>query len=103
MSMTKHWYEKRVSRIAYELADVSSTGPTPEARCEFEERVWNAFERHDGILERLEKRFGLDAGSNDVMHIADVVAPGMEGIAAAIMGALSEAITARTPAARACA
>jgi hypothetical protein len=103
MSMTSQWYEKRVSRIAYELADASRTGPTPEARSEFEERVWDAFERHDGILERLEKRLGLDSWSNDVVHIADVEASGLEGIAAAIMGALSEAIAARAPAARACA
>ena len=103
MSMTSRWYEKRVSRIAYELADVSSTGPTPEARSEFEERVWDAFERHDGILERLEKRLGLDSRNNDVVHIADVEAPSVEGIAAAIMGALAESITARATALRACA
>ena len=96
MSMTSQWYEKRVSRIAYELADVSSTGPTPEARGEFEERVWDAFERHDGILERLEKRLGLDSWSNDVVHVADVEASGLEGIAAAIMGAMAHAITGRT-------
>jgi len=102
MSKTSQWYEKRVSRIAYELADYSSAGPTPEARIAFEERVWDAFERHDGILERLEERFGLDAWSPDVVHAADVVAPGLAGIAAAIMGALSEAIAARAPAARVC-
>ena len=83
MSMIIQWYEKRVSRIAYELADVSSTGPTPGARSEFEERVWDAFERHDGIIERLEKHLGLDSWSNDVVHIADVEASGLEGIAAA--------------------
>ena len=93
MSMTKRWYEKRVSRIAYELADHSITGPTTEAREELEDRVWDAFSRHEGILKRLETRFGLDSWSRDVVHAADVQSPGLPGIAAAIVGAIAEELT----------
>lgn len=96
--MTKRWYEKRVSRIAYELADCSSTGPTSEAREDFEDRLWDAFTRRPAIIDRLERRLGLNAWNRDVVHVADMEAPGLEGIAAAIMGALSQHISARTAA-----
>ncbi len=73
MSAVKRFISNRIRVLAYEMADHTATGPTNEARSDYEERIWEAWERSPGLLDRLDKAyFGSVKAAGEIAcrHIA---------------------------------
>jgi hypothetical protein len=73
MSAVERFISNRIRILAYEMADHSVTGPTNEARADLEERIWEAWERNDRVLDRLDcMYFGSVAAAAEIAprHVA---------------------------------
>ncbi len=57
MSMICRLISKRIQILAYEFADQDATGPTNAARADYENRIWEAWERNPRLLDRLDKMY----------------------------------------------
>jgi len=57
MSLTQRFICDRITKLAYKLADHEATAPSKEVIADFEQRIFDAWNKNGKLLDRLEKYF----------------------------------------------